>query len=226
MFSFVTLDRSAFTVCPDVDSAAVPFVRSCGRQAADRHVVFVGRVKEENQYWNEYINESLNKCRKQNKPSCTARSPLRMKVTHAAHIFQTRAVLKRLHELAHNWTTDNKREIRSSEALIDPDTVTMFTKANILSGMRRLPPAGHANHCVQRLQFQHTSSSLLSQLLASDESPSHISWHSPCILFSPSPTVTSTTLLLCHPLPLYLLPPISFKMEDLPLHHDWCDLIE
>lgn len=51
-----------------------------------------------------------------------------------ALISKCHAVLKRLHELADYYSFDNKGEIWSRDTLIDQDTVTMFTKANILPG--------------------------------------------------------------------------------------------
>lgn len=76
----------------------------------------------------------------------------------SAYIFKCHAVLERLCEWARHCSSDNKGEIWSRDTLIDQDTVTMFTKANILAG-KTSASSGATPTIVfrHRLQFLCTS---------------------------------------------------------------------
>lgn len=64
-----------------------------------------------------------------------------------AYIFKCHAVLKRLCEWARHCSSDNKGKIWSRDTLIDQDTVTMFTKANILPGKTSASLGAHQLLC-------------------------------------------------------------------------------
>lgn len=144
--ALLLLDKSEFTGCTDVDSAPLN-----DWQQADTTSLCAGSNREANTQMNILMRWEWVWANVENGNRTSLMFSLFFSSVcqwHTAHIFKPHAVFKRLHELAYNYSSDNKREIWSRDTLIDPDTVTMFTKANILPGKRRLPPAGHANYCV------------------------------------------------------------------------------
>lgn len=140
-----------------------------------------------------------------------------MHVTQIAHILKPHAVFKSLHELAHYYPPHppTKGEIWCRDTLIDPDTRTMFTKANILLWKRRLPPAGHANYCVP------AEASISTQQLFSGHQPPDEWLASHLVTFSMHTAFNQPSYHLYHSLPptapsTPFPPHMSFKMEELP----------